>query len=539
MTGSRTGPKLWVPPRFGTPRNRDRASLGHQVGDVSLRLGQEPMPHQQHVWDVALELDSDGQFAYDDVFVTVMRQSGKTHIVKAKSTWRMTVAPHLSKPGGKKWGRQRSLYTAQRRTDARKKLEQDFAVTLREAKSSFREITNVRAKPSRAYEWKLSLTNGGEHIQFGRGNFFQIDAPSADVGHSDTLDDGNLDEIWALADDAVEQGVQPTMATRWNAQLWKLSTAGNEKSFYMWPIVREGRKRSCTCGARYLDDCSCGYEPQGRSAFFEWSIPDDVDIDDELAWWDYMPALGRTISPEFVRSQLDKARARPEDGGEDTWRRGYGNQWVRIPLIGGDKREAKLSVELWMSDACCVELDDVPVMNPGAVTLGFDVTPGGEWSSIGFGAGSQLHPYVELSHHEPSTAWLAPKIVELVRKWRPTKVAFDQTGPAGALADVVREALHDAGLRHDVVQPLTTPEYKAACGALHLAVLEGRLKRLKGQVPLDVAGSDAVAKPLGDAWIWDRKSSTVPISPLVCVTAAHAALPVGPVVRPPMFSYTT
>jgi hypothetical protein len=59
-------------------------------------------------------------------------------------------------------------------------------------------------------------------------------------------------------------------------------------------------------------------------------------------------------------------------------------------------------------------------------------------------------------------------------------------------------------------------------------VIEGRLRRPAGQGPLDVAAGDAAERVLGDAWAWDRRSSAVPISPLVAVTVARALLPTAP-----------
>lgn len=533
----RTGPRLWVPPRYGTPRDPSRESLGHQVAEVSRRLGTDPMPHQQHVWDVALEVEHDGRFVYDAVDLTIMRQSGKTKLVLAKKCWRLTVAPKLRKPDGKPWGRQRAIYTAQRRADARKKLEQDFAADLREARGSFKELTNPKARPSRATEWRLSLNNGQEHIQFGNGNYLQIDAPSPDAGHGDSLDDANIDEAWALENDDVEQGIQPTMATRWNAQQWTYSTAGDENSFYLWSKVRAGRAHSCTCGARFVDECSCGWKPTGgRTAYFEWSLPEDADIDDEDLWWEYMPALGWTISPEFIRSQLDKARRKPEEGGEDLWRRGYANQWTKVPLIGGETRLAKLPAEQW--DDSRISFDETPPINPGEVAFAFDVTPTGTVSSIVAATGSQARPYVELVDrgHGDGTGWLPKRIVELVAEWKPRAVGFDQGGPAGALADVVREALKDVGGDPSVVKPLSTAEYKAACGALFLAVNEQRLRRADGQPPMDLAGHDATERRVGDGWVWDRRSATVPITPLVAATCAVALLAV-PSKKKPKFAW--
>jgi hypothetical protein len=76
----------------------------------------------------------------------------------------------------------------------------------------------------------------------------------------------------------------------------------------------------------------------------------------------------------------------------------------------------------------------------------------------------------------------------------------------------------------DVTQ-LTTSAYKAACGGFFSDVVEGRLRRRADQGPLDLAVGDATERPLGDAWAWDRRQATVPISPLEAVTVARALLP--------------
>lgn len=486
------------------------------------------MPHQAHLWDVALELDDDGRFVYDTVDLTIMRRQGKTSSQFAKTTWRMTVAPKLRRPDGKLWGRQRALYTSQRGKDARKTIEQVFAQELRDNPGSFREITNVKGRPSRPYEWKLSMNNGAEHILFGRGNYFAIDAPVAEAGHSDSLDDANLDEIWALENGEIEQGIGPTMATRWNPQTWRFSTAGNEKSFYLYPIVLAGRGYSCTCGARYMDDCVCGFadRPHSRTCYFEWSIPEDANIDDEDVWWEFMPALGRTVTPEFVRGKLDSARRDPHEG-EEGWRRAYGNQWVKIPLIGGAMRIPKLPVEQW--GAAAIDVNAAPDRRRGEVAFGFAVSRGGTMSTITASSGSPSYPFVEITgeqdrpDHREGTGWLVDRLVELVLEWQPLGVAFRRSGPAGALEDVIREAFRKAGIDDDsMLKPLSMVAYKAACGALFLAVKEDRLLRAD-QAPLAAAGADAPEKRSGDAFVWDD-TGDVPITPLEAGTCALSLL---------------
>ena len=49
---TKTTGSLACPPRFGTPRNPDRLTLGGEVAAVARRLGLTLMPWQQHVADV-------------------------------------------------------------------------------------------------------------------------------------------------------------------------------------------------------------------------------------------------------------------------------------------------------------------------------------------------------------------------------------------------------------------------------------------------------------------------------------------------------
>src|SRR5215217_7263151 len=104
------------PPRWASPRSPDRQTLGPRVAEVADLLGTPLMPWQRHVADVALELDPEtGLLAYREVILTVPRQSGKTTLLLAVMT-------HRALGFGQ---RQRVLYTAQTRNDARKKWEDE------------------------------------------------------------------------------------------------------------------------------------------------------------------------------------------------------------------------------------------------------------------------------------------------------------------------------------------------------------------------------------------------------------------------------
>lgn len=501
-----------VMPRFGTKRDESRETFGPQVAQVARRLGLEPMPHQQLVWDVALEYDSDGRFVYDEVDLSTMRQTSKTTTMFCKKVWRLTM-------GSRMWGPQRSTYTMQLRAKARAKLEKDFAeVLLRSptAKRSFREIVNAKARPVKASDWKLSLNNGSEHIMFGRGNYLQIDAPSAIGGHGDVLDDGDIDEAFAHQDDAIEQGMKPSMATRWNRQLWVGSTAGDERSFYWYDKVLAGR-RQIESGA------------MSRTAYFEWSIPDEADIDDEDVWWAHMPALGHTIPPEFIRAELESARRRVTEGGEDLWRRGYGNQWPHPPVLTAEMRPSKLPPECWRSTAILAK--DAARIADSAFAV--DVTVDGSFGSVSSAGGSMQYPYIECFEHRQGTGWVPSRLVDLAKKNLKARFGINGAGPAGALVGPILLAFADAGIRADRLVQLNAVEYRQACGNLFLSCVEGRLRHsIDGQGPLDLAASDATERTVGDAFAWEVRQATVPISPLTSSTIAAALLPHEPTKSP-------
>lgn len=230
-------------------------------------------------------------------------------------------------------GRQRVTYTAQQRQKARNKLERDFAQILRDARA-FNEILHIRDKPQKVTEWKLSLNNGAENIQFGRGNYLQIDAPSWTAGHSDTLDVGVIDEAFAREDDTLETGLSATMITRRNRQLWVVSTAGDARSMYLYRKVLAGRK-------------ACKTGNHARTAYFEWSAEDDADPADPSTWRSCMPALGFTVTERTIEGEWEKALRGGEDGVKQ-FRRSFLNQWPDVPVLDEVAAPKALDVALWV-----------------------------------------------------------------------------------------------------------------------------------------------------------------------------------------------
>lgn len=446
------------------------------------------MPWQQELADVAGEFDPiTGLLRYDETDATVPRQSGKSTITLAKSVHRLTVM-------ARRLGPQRSTYTAQLRLAARRKLERDFATALR-ASRTFREVSNAKARPTKATEWRLSLNNGNEHIQFGSGSYLQIDAPSRTGGHGDTLDDGTIDEAFAHETDEIEAAMRPAMATRKNAQMWVISTAGDERSVYLYRKVLAGRSASET-GAH------------GRVCYVEYSAPDDADPADPATWWACMPALGHTINESFIRSEWERAQRKGQEG-IDTFRRAYLNQWPKPPILDEDTRRGVFG-GLWLG------LADPDAPRGNSVSFGVAVAPDRAWSAI---AVAWHRPdaavQVMLSDYHAGTDWITARAKELRNQWGGRFTA--STAAKGIVTNAIEPSAAEQALADTGLDDL---------------VLAGRIRH-GNQPALNVAVQGAQWVPFGDTRRIDRKGAT-DIQPLVAAALAVHGL-VGSAKRPGRF----
>jgi hypothetical protein len=452
------------PPRYCTARNWSRATYGPRVAEVAGLLQTDPMPWQADVLDTALEIDPDtGQLAYREVVLTVPRQSGKT-------TLQLAVMVHRAVGFG---GPQNIVYTAQDRNHALLKWSDEHVPSLQ--RSQLNKLFTVRKR------------TGAEAVMWANGSRHSITAPTENAGHSQTLDLAMIDEAWARTDDKLEQGLSPTMITRKSAQIWIVSTAGTASSVWLRGKVDAGR-----------------LAPQGRrTAYFEWSADPESDPADPAVWRTCMPALGHTITEDVIQAEYDRLD-------RDAFLRSYLNWW---PDQMPDAEWLVITEEEWEA---CLDPHSQPV---GRVALALDVTPDRQWASIaaaGRRADGLLH--VELVEHRAGTSWVVERLTALIGKWSPYCVVVDAGSAAGSLLP----ELEAAGVR--ITRP-TVREVAGAAGALFDQTRPETLGlRHLGQVPLTRAVAGAAQRPLADSWTWNRRGSTVVISPLVAASLASWGL---------------
>lgn len=458
-------------PQWGTPRT-ERKSYGPAVGVIAKALGTPLMPWQQSLVDVALEVDEDtGRLAYREVVVTVPRQSGKTTLLLALMAWRALA-----------WPDQRITYTAQSGKDARLKWEDDQVPALQ--------------RSALGSKFSVRKTNGSEAIRWDNGSLHTVISPTDTAGHGTQVDLGVIDEAFHLTDNRLEQGLKPAMITRYQPQLWVVSTAGTPSSTFLQAKVERGRDA-------VRDKRTTGL------CYFEWSAPKDADPADPATWWACIPSLGHTISEEAIAAE----QASMEPGEFD---RAYLNRWTSAAFA------SRIPDRSW---AACLGDE-----SPGTEGLVFavDVSPDRSLASLAVCDGAVL----ELADRRQGTEWLVARCIALWDRYKPLAFVVDGAGPASSLVP----DLEAAGVR---VETTGSRTYASACGRFYDAIVNRRVQHT-GQSELDAAVAGAATRKLGDAWAWSRSSSAIDITPLVaCTLALWGATTLEPSVEtaPPVFAY--
>jgi hypothetical protein len=428
------------------------------------------MPWQDDAVDVALEIDPDtGLFAYSDVLVKVPRQAGKTLLVGVAAEHRC-----LSRRDARVW------LTAQTGRDAADWLRDEHLPLLESA-----------AALSGRYTRRLS--SGAESVRWpGLGSIFRVFPPIRDALHGKQSDLVFVDEAWAHTADVGEAlmlAIGPTQATRPGAQVWVLSAEGDDASTFLHA---------------WTDRAAAAVEADtGRGlCVVSYGVPADLDATDPEVVARYHPAVGHTIDVDFLRAELERI-------GGPAFARAYGNRRTGA-------RSAVIDPTAWSALTR-------PLAPPTTrrVALGFDVDPdstGGSLAAAWRDGDGRLR--VQLRSHLGGVAWLPDAVAEHYRRWSPTRVAYDPAGPAGATAD----RLARAGRQ---LMPLSGRDYAAACSAFLDAVRDGALAH-DGAPAVDLAVAAADRRQVGDAWVWDRRTAAVALSPLIALTLAAWAVDHAP-----------
>jgi hypothetical protein len=457
-------------PRYGTKRNPSRKSRGAEVAAIAQLLGQPLLPWQRLVADVALEVHPDGRPVYRTVIVQVPRQAGKT-------TLALSVMVHRSL----RWGiPQNVVYTAQTGHHARTKFRNDQLPLL--------ETSQIRQAIEKVY-----LGAGLESLIFKNGSRIMPLGSTANALHGKTLDLVFLDEARFDKTSDREAGALPAMATRRDAQLWIISTAGDVESVFFREKVEQGR----AAVEDGIDEGIC---------YFEYSAGDDDDLEDPATWWQMHPALGHLITEDTIRHAKQTLS-------RDQFAQEYGNRWsaAAVTLI---------------EPAAWQKLQDKKAAPDGELSFCLDVALDRSSACI---AVSDKAGRLEVIDHRPGVQWVAARCQQLTRRHR-APVIVDGYGPAGTLLEPL-EALGVNVVRY------TTRDVCNAVGLFYDAINAGTIK-VRPNESLDIAAAGVRKKIMASAWLWARADLDTDITPLYAVTLAwHHATQKKETPKPRSFVY--
>lgn len=429
------------------------------------------MPWQRFVADVGCEVDpSTGLPAYREVRVTIPRQSGKTTLFLA---WQ------INRCISRRWSHpQRSAFTAQTGKDARDKwLDELFPM--------------IRASKLYRLVEQINQGMGNEQIKFKTGSMIRLLSTSTTSGHSKTLHQAVMDEVWHDVDHRREQGLRPAMITVRDAQLLVCSTAGTDASVILNAKVARGREA-------VRKDSGHGV------AYFEWSAPDGWDPEDEASYYTFMPALCPDppcrCDPEgkwHHSITIEAIRAEREELDPPEFKRAYGN--IKTSSL------ADRLIPAHLYDAVL----DPSAAPSGEVSFGLDVNHDRSSASIGVSDGE----VVEVVAHGPGTGWLVDWFHDKPHRRR-IKVVVDGSGPAANIAD----DLEADGVK---VRRMTSGEVASACGRIFDDIADGKIRIRTNSPELDRAVSGVATKVSGDRFRWSRSMSSEDVTPFFAVTLAY------------------
>jgi hypothetical protein len=423
------------------------------------------MPWQRYVADVAGELTRDAVTGvlrprYPLVVVTVPRQAGKSHLAMAQVGERC-----MSVPGFRAW------YTAQTGGDAR-----DQFLKFHDEVVAGTPLASLLGPKG------LKRGNGHELLGFPNTSSLRPHPPTEDAMHGKQSDRSDIDEGWAFPDfhgAQLMQAIAPTQLTRPMAQVWVWSAGGTAASTWLAELVARGRAG----------------DP--GMAFFEWGIPDDLDVNDLEAVAAHHPAVGHTIDLEALR----KLRTLLPDDAE--FARAAGNRWTEV--IGG-----AIPADQWTDARHGPEL-------PEGTPLGWGVSRAGDGSHVAIAAATRLEDgrvVTELVDVVPAYG-----AAEAVKGWVGyDTVAVSRSGASAGLADELELV---PGLN---LMAMTTQAESAACQNVADA-LKARAWKARPHPELDksvqVTGK---RRTTGGGFVWavTAEGSTAPLEAVTWATRALA-----------------
>jgi Phage Terminase len=464
-------PRIWTKPLRRLTRS---ASLGHEVADFATDiLGIHLFPWQRWWLLHALELRPNGRLRYRTVVTLVARQNGKTHLLKVLALW--------------------AMYSG------RAELVLGAAQTLDISKEAWLGAVHLaRSDPGlNARIDRTRFTNGEQELRIDSetGPRYRIVASSREAGRGLSVDLLILDELRAHRDWESWSALSKTTMAKPDGLIVAISNAGSDES----EVLNSLRDKAVATIQTGEGDPSLG--------LFEWSAPEDCELDDPKAWRHANPGLGHgrvteygiwaslaTDPPPVFRTEVLCQRVQSMD--------------------------AAVDLQAWKEVADSGTLDGLRDRVAVCLDVAWDLR---HVSLVAAAVADDGRARVEVVESWENIADARADLPDLLARVKPRVVGWFPGGPAAAWAADLRGV--GKGME------LTSGEVPAVCQGLAEQVAARRV--LHTGDPLLIAQIGGVSKLYsGDGWRFTRKGVGHCDAVYALAGAVHLARMLPPRVRP-------
>lgn len=498
LLGSQQPRYLYVPPSAVS------SAAGEEAAELARSAGLGLDEAQETALKAGLSERKGGKWAAFEVGYVMPRQNGKNNTVAARQLGGLYL-----------FGDELQTHTAHR-SDAC--LEQ-FRRIRPLIETINHTIGNRRLKLK-----KITETNGQEAFELMSGQRLQFKARSKESGRAFTATTVYLDEAMRLTDLGSLLPTMSALSVTGNPQIWYSSSAPLPKveSDILRSLCRRGRRaargESREHRLAYIEHCA-SEDPGPRPDVDEDGKELDEDSEEVQHWlarWrlalvEANHALGVRIGEEFC--ETERLTLTPHEV--------FARERLGIFPEDVNATEAAIDEADWKTCAAPQS------KTTGPLVLAFDVSVDRKWAQIGVAAAStEGGTHVEIIENRRGTGWVIDRLLELQQAHTPTAIVCHPGGPAGGLIPEAEKAGLVLGLpdpdpekaKAGKVKAISQTDYTQACEAAYDAIAEHRWRHIN-QPELTIAATGAGKRPVGDAFVFDRRG-IVDISPFLTVTLA-------------------
>lgn len=436
-------------------------TLAPVVSELASLIGQPLLPHQEYVFDQALQVDAKGKWIRKTVGVEIARQQGKTHMMRMRILTGLYI-----------FGEQNILGMAQ---------NLDMAIETLEAVAEVIEENEVLHRRLKRHLKK----NGGEKLEIWcehwpkdcptksckRVRNYLVKAANPKAARGKSIDLLYIDELREITE-AAWAAALPTTTSRPNAQIYVTSNAGDLNS----QVLNDLRTRALTNQSPAL-------------GWLEWSADPNCKIDDRQGWAQANPALGtlttwetlenfyNTLSPEKFRTEH---LCQQVDSIDSPW-----------DLAGWD---SGFEPELLMEDNL-----------PTYAGVDFNFARDEAYLTIVQSVGDDYRVFVEgwiaQERRALDERQIASEIANLTRQWKIKAIAYDDKA-----AGHVAQHLQRGGIKM-IKTNWASSEFAMNCDQTRTLMFGHRLKHQNNQVLREQLAASARVHAGDGGWRVSRKGS--------------------------------